>query len=158
MALERLQDRSRAGIPQPDRAVTSSKKATALIGPEWPLSVCKAAPVPVSHSLTMLSSAADASSLPFGEKATALMESEWSSNVCNKALQCSSTLGSLGIHLGTRSLNCFLTMLIVGANISALECVWSRICSIPGRLYKTNRFISWINTCRLENSLALTRD
>jgi len=86
MALERLRDRSRAGIPQPDRTVTSGKKATALIGPEWPLSVCKVAPVPVSHSLTMLSSAADASSLPSGEKATVSTEPEWSSNVCNKAL------------------------------------------------------------------------
>jgi hypothetical protein len=63
----------------------SGEKATALTQLEWPSSVCNADPEPASHSLTVLSSNADASSLPSGEKATALTQFEWPSSVCSKA-------------------------------------------------------------------------
>jgi hypothetical protein len=47
--------------------------------------VCSTAPDPASHSLTVLSLDADASSLPSGEKATAVTQSEWPSSVCSTA-------------------------------------------------------------------------
>ncbi|KAF2185520.1 hypothetical protein K469DRAFT_161266 [Zopfia rhizophila CBS 207.26] len=53
----------------------------ALTQSEWPSSVCSTAPVPASHSLTVLSFDADASTLPSGENATALTELEWPSSV-----------------------------------------------------------------------------
>jgi hypothetical protein len=68
----------------------------------------------------VLSSDADASVLPSGEKATALTESEWPSSVCSKAFQLLSTFGNLRTHRGTQSLKCLFTMLISGANTSAL--------------------------------------
>jgi len=49
----------------------SGEKATALMASVWPFSVCRAVPVPASHSRTVLSSDADATVLPSGEKATA---------------------------------------------------------------------------------------
>ena len=49
------------------------------------LSVCRAAPVAESQSRTVLSSEADATSLPSGEKATALTSSKWPSSVCSAA-------------------------------------------------------------------------
>jgi transposase len=45
------------------------EKATALTEDEWSSSVCSAAPVAASHSLTILSPDAEASCLPSGEKA-----------------------------------------------------------------------------------------
>src|SRR5436190_22142901 len=82
-------------------------------------SVCRTAPVAASHSLTVLSYETDASCLPSGEKATAHTEAEWSSSVCNKLLQSSWTPYDLFIHRGTRSLNCFLIVLLAGAKMSA---------------------------------------
>jgi hypothetical protein len=63
MALERLQRRSCHGVPEPDRVIAepdttslpSGEKATDLTQSEWPLSVCSAAPVVASQSLTVLS-------------------------------------------------------------------------------------------------------
>jgi hypothetical protein len=56
--------------PEADASsLPSGEKATALIGPEWPSSVCRAAPEPAAHSLTVQSLEADASSLLSGEKA-----------------------------------------------------------------------------------------
>ena len=48
-------------------------------------SVCSTAPEPASHSLTVLSSDADASVLPSGEKATALTAYKWPSSVYSTA-------------------------------------------------------------------------
>ena len=112
----------------------SGKKATAVTPAEWPSSVCSAAPELASHSLTVLSSDADASVLPSGEKATAVTPPEWASSVCNNAFQLFSTLGNLRTHMGILSLNCILTMLVIGANIRALQYVWKGACSIADRL------------------------
>ena len=48
---------------------------------EWPSSVLRHDPVAASHSRTVLSWDADATSWPYGEKATALTTLEWPSSV-----------------------------------------------------------------------------
>jgi hypothetical protein len=59
------------GLLRPDAScLPSGEKATAMTELAWPSSVCRAAPVAASHSLTVLSCDADASCLPSGEKAT----------------------------------------------------------------------------------------
>jgi hypothetical protein len=63
----------------------SGENATELTGPEWPSSVCSAAPVPASQSLTVWSGEPDATSLPSGENATELTQSEWPLSVCSAA-------------------------------------------------------------------------
>jgi hypothetical protein len=50
-------------------SLPSGEKATALIEPKWPPSVCGAAPELAAHSLTVQSLEADASSLLSSEKA-----------------------------------------------------------------------------------------
>jgi hypothetical protein len=57
----------------------SGEMATDLTEPEWPSSVCSAAPVAASQSRTVLSPEPpepDTTCLPSGEKATELTESE----------------------------------------------------------------------------------
>src|SRR5437762_2077574 len=63
------------------RNCPSGEKAMALMKPEWPSSVLRQVPVAASHSRTVRSYDADATSCPSGEKATALTESEWPSSV-----------------------------------------------------------------------------
>jgi hypothetical protein len=48
----------------------SGEKATEVTEPEWPSSVCSAAPVAASQSRTVLSQDPDTTYLPSGEKAT----------------------------------------------------------------------------------------
>ena len=61
-----------------------------VTAPEWPSSVCRAAPVTASQSLTVLSHEPEATVLPSGEKATELTSSEWPSSVVLARLQVSS--------------------------------------------------------------------
>jgi hypothetical protein len=63
------------------RTCPSGEKATALTSKEWPSSVLRHVPVAASHSRTVLSRDADATSCPSGEKATALTSEEWPSSV-----------------------------------------------------------------------------
>jgi hypothetical protein len=46
------------------------KKATDLTEPEWPSSICSAAPVTAFQSWTVVSSEPDTTCLPLGKKAT----------------------------------------------------------------------------------------
>jgi hypothetical protein len=102
-------------------SLLSGEKATALTQAEWPSSVYSTTPEPAFRSVTVLTRDANASSLLSGEKATVLTQAEWPSSVYSKVFQLFSTSGNLRIHRGTQSLNCFLTMLIAGANTSALQ-------------------------------------
>jgi hypothetical protein len=63
------------------RTCSSVEKETAVTSREWPSSVLRYLPVAASHSRTVLSPDADATSWPSGEKATALTQSEWPSSV-----------------------------------------------------------------------------
>jgi hypothetical protein len=93
VARERLQRRPRDWVPQSDRPVPgadarnlpSCENATAMAPFEWPTSVCSAAPVARSHSLTVLSQEADARSLPSCENATASTQFEWPASVRSAA-------------------------------------------------------------------------
>jgi hypothetical protein len=58
----------------------SGEKATARILSVWLSSTLRHDPVAASHTLTVLSSEADATSWPSGEKPTALIESVWPSS------------------------------------------------------------------------------
>src|SRR3984957_21225887 len=89
--------------------------------PEWPSSVLRQDPVAASHSRTVLSDDADATSWPSGEKATALTELEWPSSVLRQAFQSFSTFDSLLIQSGICLLNFFCITLISGAKIRAEE-------------------------------------
>jgi hypothetical protein len=63
----------------------SGEKATAVTWKEWPSSVLQHDPVTASHSRTVLSLDADATSWPSGEKATAVTWEEWPSSVLRQA-------------------------------------------------------------------------
>src|SRR5579871_6321674 len=129
--------------PEPDASsAPSGENATDVTQAVWPSSVCLAAPVAASHSRTVLSCEPDASSAPSRENATDVTEAVWPSSVCNDALQSSWTLGNLFIHLGILSSNHFLTKLLSGAKMSALQYVCRGACSIAGRQLRANRFIS----------------
>jgi len=102
-----------------------------------------AVPVLASHTRTVLSPEADASSAPSVENATDQTKSVWPSSVCSPTLQSSWTLGNLFIHFSILSRNCFLTKLLSGAKTSALQYVCRGACSIAGRqLRRANRFTS----------------
>ena len=134
------------------REVPSTEKESELTL-SAPSSVCCSAPDPAAQSLTVPSTDVDANVLPSGEKATATTPPEWPSSVCSTAFHFSSTFGSTCIHLGMHALKFSLIILDIGANISALLYVWSGACSIPGRLYRTNRFASWRKLQRPGKSL-----
>ena len=97
------------------------EKATWLTKPEWPSSVLRQDPIAASHSRTVLSLDADATSWPSGEKATWLTEPEWPSSVLRQESQLSSTFDSLLTHSGIWSVNVFRIILISGAKIRAEE-------------------------------------
>ena len=74
--------RNAAAAFRPDGPTNWSHDATALTQLVWPCSVCTSWPVAGSHSLTVLSSDPEASSLPSWENATACTESVWPCSVC----------------------------------------------------------------------------
>ncbi|KAF2626091.1 hypothetical protein BU25DRAFT_472279 [Macroventuria anomochaeta] len=65
------------------------------------LSVCRHAPLPVSHTLTVLSYDADASLLESCEKATEVTWLLWPSSVCRQALQLLLIAGLMVIPFGS---------------------------------------------------------
>jgi hypothetical protein len=80
MALERLQRRPRGRVPQSDRRVVRYRRQQLAVRQEGhdvdktsvALERLQRRHVAASHSLTVVSCDADASTLPSGEKATAL--------------------------------------------------------------------------------------
>ena len=97
------------------------EKATWQTEPEWPSSVLRQDPVAASHSRTVSSSDADATSWPSGEKATASTELEWPSSVLRQESQLSSIFDSLLTHPGMWPVNVFRIILISGVKIRAEE-------------------------------------
>ena len=99
----------------------SGEKAAILMGKEWPSSMLWQEPVAVSHSHTILSLDADATSWPSGENATALMVLEWPSSILRQASQSSPTFDIMLTHSGIWSANVFHIIVISGAKIRAEE-------------------------------------
>jgi hypothetical protein len=82
-------------------------------------SVLRHVPVAASHSLTVLSLDADATSCPSGEKATAMTESEWPSSVLRQASQSDCSMHRILTFCGTWSTKVRRITLLSGANTSA---------------------------------------
>ena len=122
---------------------------------EWPLSFCSGAPVTASQSRTVSSSEPDTTTLPSGEKATDVTLLEWPSSVCSAAFQFACTFGFVWIQGGIHFSNRPRTILFSGAKTSAEQYNWRGACSITDRLYRVNRFASWMNACRLGHLSAL---
>lgn len=95
------------------------EKATEMTQAEWPSSICSAAPVIASQSLTVRSFDPDTASLPSGEKATDVTECKLGSSVCSAASQFTCTFDFIWIQGGIYSSNCLLTILFPGAKTRA---------------------------------------
>jgi hypothetical protein len=134
---------------KPPSPLLSGEEATEQTAPESLSSVCSAAPVAASQSRTVLSHDSDTTRRPSGEKATEQTPSEWPSSVCRAALQFACTFGFLWIQAGIHFSNRLRTILFSGAKTRAEQYSWRGACSITDRLYKANRFASWINARRL---------
>jgi hypothetical protein len=78
-------------------------------------------PVAVSHSRTVLSVDADATSWPSGENATALTYPEWPSSVLQQESQSFSIFDIILTHPGVWSANVFRITAVSGAKIRAEE-------------------------------------
>jgi hypothetical protein len=83
--------------------------------------VLRQVPVAVSHSCTVLSYDADATSWPSGEKATALTSSEWPSSILRQASQSSLTFDIILTHSEIWSANVFCMIVVSEAKIRAEE-------------------------------------
>ena len=124
------------------KCLPSGEKLTALTQLEWPFSVLRQNPVAVSHSRTVPSSDADATSVPSGEKLTAVTQSEWPSSVWSKELHSSCHLDNLFTHSGEWSLNVFRNVQFSEAKTKPEEYIWSGESSNTGRIHKVTRFVS----------------
>jgi hypothetical protein len=98
------------------------------------------APVAVSHTRTVLSLDAEATSCPSGEKTTALTGSEWPSSTLRHASHSTSLPRIILTVCGTCSINAFRTMLASGEKRRADEYIWRGASASIG----TNRSTNWL--------------